>query len=101
MHGRAEYTAIEKPRRLTYKQQFCDEHEKPSRHPMAPIWPETLLTTVELSEEGPDRTRVTVTMAPYGEFTPEELKAFIEERAGMTLGWSGSFDSLESQLGAG
>ena len=61
MYGRAECLQIEKPNRLVYTQQFCDENEKISRHPMAPTWPETMLTTVELAAEGPDRTRVTVT----------------------------------------
>jgi len=37
-----------------------------SRHPMAPTWPETMLTTVDLAAEGPDRTRVTVTWEPCG-----------------------------------
>ena len=66
MYGRAEYLEIEKPDRIVYTQQFCDENENISRHPMAPTWPETMLTTVELTAEGPDRTRVTVTWEPYG-----------------------------------
>src|SRR5262249_11482485 len=59
MYGRAEYLQIEKPSCVVYTQQFCDEHEKISRHPMSPTWPETMLTTVTFAEEGPDRTRVT------------------------------------------
>src|SRR5262245_39520444 len=61
MYGRAEYLSVEKPKRISYTQQFCDENEKLSRHPMSPTWPATMLTTVELTSEGPDRTRVTVT----------------------------------------
>jgi uncharacterized protein YndB with AHSA1/START domain len=98
MYGRAEYQKIEKPGCLVYTQQFCDEHEKLSRHPKAPTWPATMLTTVKLSEEGPDRTRVTVTWEPHGATTREELEAFINARAGMTLGWTGSFDKLELLL---
>ena len=66
MYGRAEYLEIEKPDRIVYTQQFCDEHENISRHPRCPTWPETMLTTVKLTEEGPDRTRVTVTWEPHG-----------------------------------
>jgi uncharacterized protein YndB with AHSA1/START domain len=98
MFGRCEYLALERPERIVYTQQFCDEHENISRHPGAPTWPETMLTTVELSEEGPDQTRVTVTWEPYGAATPAEIEAFVKERGGMTQGWTGSFDKLEAKL---
>jgi uncharacterized protein YndB with AHSA1/START domain len=98
MYGRAEYHKIEKPSRLVYTQQFCDEKENISRHPKAPTWPATMLTTVELTAEAPDRTRVTVTWEPYGPTTREELETFINARAGMTQGWTGSFDKLEAIL---
>ena len=98
MYGRVEYLKIEKPGYLVYKQQFCDENEKISRHPMSPTWPETMLTTVQLNPEGPERTRVTVTWETCGAVTPEELDTFIKGRAGMTQGWSGSLDKLEAYL---
>jgi uncharacterized protein YndB with AHSA1/START domain len=99
MYGRAEYLKIEKPNCLVYTQQFCDENnEKVTRHPMAPTWPATMLTTVELTEESPDRTRVTVTWETYGDTTREELETFVNARAGMTQGWTGSFDKLEEYL---
>jgi len=98
MYGRAEYLKIEKPSCLVYIQQFCDENEKVSRHPMAPTWPETMLTTVDLAAEGSEQTQVTVTWEPYGSTTPEELETFIKEKSGMTQGWTGSFDKLESYL---
>ncbi len=104
MYGRAEYREITKPGRIVYTQQFCDEHETISRHPMAPTWPETMLTIVELTSEGPDQTRVTVTWEPHGPTTAEELDTFIKARGGMTQGWTGSFDKLEayvdSQIGS-
>jgi len=95
-YGRAEYREVRKPDRLVYTQQFCDEKENIARHPGAPTWPETMLTTVELAAESPELTRVTVTWQPEGAFTPEELQAFIDERTGMTQGWTGSFDKLEA-----
>jgi uncharacterized protein YndB with AHSA1/START domain len=98
MYGRLEYVKIEKPDRIAYTQQFCDENGKISRHPKAPTWPETMFTTVELTEEGPDRTRVTVTWVPYGAFSREELETFIKSKAGMTQGWTGSFDKLDAHL---
>lgn len=98
MYGRAEYQKIEKPGCLVYTQQFCDEKENISRHPMAPTWPATMLTTVTLAAEGPDQTRVSITWEPYGPTTREELETFINAKAGMTQGWTGSFDKLEEHL---
>ena len=99
MYGRAEYLKIEKPDLVIYKQQFCDENESITRHPFAPSWPETMLTTVRFAEEGPERTRVTVTWEPFGATTAEERETFLKMRGGMTQGWTGSFDKLEEVLG--
>lgn len=98
MYGRAEYIEVQKPTRIAYSQQFCDENENVSRHPMAPTWPATMLTVIELAAEGPDQTRVTVTSQIHGEATPEELETWIQGRTGMTIGWTGSFDKLEEYL---
>jgi uncharacterized protein YndB with AHSA1/START domain len=98
MYGRAEYLEIKKPDHIVYTQQFCDEKGNLSRHPGAPTWPETMLTQVKLTEEGPGRTRVTITWEPYGKVTPAELEAFLKARSGMTQGWTGSFDKLEEYL---
>jgi uncharacterized protein YndB with AHSA1/START domain len=98
MHVRAEYLAIEAPARIVYLQQFVDAHEQPAPAPGAPIWPATLRTTVLLTEEADGQTRVTVTSEPHGETTAAEVLAFVGERAGMTLGWTGSFDALEERL---
>lgn len=101
LYGRFEYLAIEPPHRVVYAQQFTDADGRPARHPGAPDWPRSLLTTVTLAEESPGTTRVTVTTDPRGELTAAELAAFVKERAGMTEGWTGSFDALEAILDAG
>jgi uncharacterized protein YndB with AHSA1/START domain len=98
MYGRCEYLAMDRPERIVYTQQFCDEHEQVSRHPAMPLWPETMLTTVVLTAEGPDQTRVTVTWEPYGAVTAEEMAAFVKARGGIAQGWTVSFDKLESLL---
>lgn len=98
MYGKADYLEIQKPNRIVYTQQFCDEKGNISRHPLAPTWPETMLTTVLLTEEGPNQTRVTVTWEIQGHATQAEIDAFTKERGGMTQGWSGSFDKLEAHL---
>lgn len=98
MYGRTAYQSIERPDRLVYTQQFCDEHEAISRHPLAPVWPETMLSTVQLTAEGPAHTRVTVQWEPYGDTTAEELAVFVQAKGGMTQGWTGSFDKLEELI---
>lgn len=98
MYGRASYVQIDTPHRVIYTQQFCDENEVVSRHPLASTWPETILTTVILSEEEPGMTRVTVASEPFGATTAPELDALVKSRSGMTQGWTGAFDKLESIL---
>ena len=98
MHVRAEYLAIEAPRHIVYTQQFVDEREQLAAAPGADVWPPALLTTVLLTEEAEDSTRITVTTEPHGPVTAAELAAFVAERPGMTVGWTGSFDALEALL---
>ena len=98
MYGKAEYLEITPPARLVYTQQFSDEHGGISRHPMTPVWPETMLTQVDFAEESADSTRVTVTWEPYGKATAEEIAVFAKMRDSMTMGWTGSFDKLEELL---
>ena len=98
MYGRAQYLKVERPNFLQYTQQFCDKDGNVSRHPMAPTWPETMLTTVKLTEEGANQTRVTIEWEVEGKATQAEMDTFTAGRAGMTQGWTGSFDKLEEYL---
>ncbi len=95
MYGSTNYLEISSQNRVVYTQEFRDEKGNISRHPMSPTWPESMLTTMTLAEEGPNATRVTVAWEPHGTTTREELETFIKARAGMTQGWTGSFDKLE------
>ena len=83
---------------MIYTQQFVDRDEKITRHPLAPTWPETMLTTVSFFEEESGKTRVTLVWEPYGKVLQEELQTFIAGRQGMAGGWTGSFDKLEEYL---
>jgi uncharacterized protein YndB with AHSA1/START domain len=99
MHGKASYLEIRRPDRIVYTQQFCDEKGVTARHPFAPAWPETMLTTVTFEAEGPSRTRVSICWEPVAPLTPAELETFVKARSGMTQGWTGSLDKLEDLLG--
>lgn len=98
LFGKSTYLEINPVTKLSYKQIFTDENGNVSRHPMAPLFPETMVSTIEFCEEGPNETRVTVTTEPTGPVTKEELEFFLIARTGMTMGWTGSFDKLEEDL---
>ena len=98
MHVHTKYLTIEPNEKIVYLQQFTDSEEKLAPAPGAPEWPATLKNTVLFTAEANNGTRVTVTTEPFDSATPGELAAFIAERSGMTLGWSGSFDALENLL---
>jgi len=101
MYGSIEYREMRRPDRIEYTQQFRDAEERISRHPMAPTWPESMHTLVTFVAEAANRTRVTVTWTPEGAVSAEELAAFVNMRAGMTQGWTGSFDKLEAYVARG
>lgn len=98
MYGRSSYQTILRPEKLVFIQQFCTESGEIGRHPGAPIWPKTWMTTAIFTEEEGDTSRVTITSEVIGDASREELEAFVNERGGMTKGWSGSFDKLEEYL---
>jgi uncharacterized protein YndB with AHSA1/START domain len=103
MFGRVKYLEMTRPvggvGRVVYTQQFCDEQGGISRHPMVPVWPETMVSRVEMVEEEAGRTRVVVTWEPAAGATAEEVAVFVGMRGSMTMGWTGSFDKLEGVLG--
>jgi uncharacterized protein YndB with AHSA1/START domain len=101
MYGRSAYTVVERPGRIVYTQCFTDEQERVTRHAGAASWPETMQTIVQLAAEGPAQTRVTIRSSVVGSATPDEVAAFVDERGGMTRGWTGSFDKLEALLANG
>lgn len=98
MYGKTKYLEIRRPDLIKYIQMFSNEQGGPGKHPLAPTWPEQMLVTVQLTEEGPKQTRVTVRWDIYGEATPAERETFHVAKPGMTLGWTGSFDKLEDLL---
>jgi uncharacterized protein YndB with AHSA1/START domain len=98
IHGLVRYITLQPPNLVVYAQHFCDEQGNITRPPFFKDWPPGMLTTVELTAEGPDRTRVTVKWEPQ-DATADDLAEFVKQRNGMTTGWTGSFDKLEALLG--
>lgn len=97
-YGKMNYKEISPVYRIVYTQCFTDEKGNLSKPPFEKNWPDTILTTVTLAEEGTSETRVTVEWEIYGEATDMERKTFRDARPGMTIGWTGSFDKLDGLL---
>lgn len=98
LYATTRYLEIQPPSRLVYTQEFCDEKERVSRHPMAPVWPTTILSTITFSEESAEQTRVTVRWEIKGDATADERAAFHQAKVSMNMGWTGSLDKLEEIL---
>lgn len=98
MFGKIFYKEIQKPNRIVYTQNFCDKEGKLIKPSFAPTWPNEMLTTITLTEEAPNKTRITVNWVVHGEATAEERETFHKAKSGMTQGWTGSFDKLENYL---
>lgn len=101
MYIRHEFVSVRRPDHLSYRQMFTAADGSVARHPGAPTWPETTLVSVDFVSEGLAQTRVRVRFEVDGDVTPDELATFTNERGGMTLGWSASFDVLENLLAHG
>ncbi|MGC1779229.1 MAG: SRPBCC domain-containing protein [Xanthobacteraceae bacterium] len=91
------YREIAAPQRLVWVHSFSDEAGGLTRHPMIPTWPRELLTTVMFEEAEGGKTKLRLRWSPLNA-TPEEQKTFDATRDGMTAGWSGSFDRMDSYL---
>jgi uncharacterized protein YndB with AHSA1/START domain len=96
MWGKMVYREIAPPEKLVYINSFSDEKGGLTRHPMSATWPLEMLTTVVLKEKD-GKTELTLTWVPINA-TTEETATFESGMAGMTGGWTGTFDQLESYL---
>ena len=98
MHGSFTHRELSPVTRLVYEQDFRESNGKVSRHPFLPLWPESMTAVVTLASEDATSTRVTIEWSPSASASPAELAAFRAEKTGMTTGWNGSFDKLDSLL---
>jgi uncharacterized protein YndB with AHSA1/START domain len=87
---------IDAPEKLVFINAFSDKDGGIGRHPMSPMWPPQMMTTVVFSDFGP-KTLITVHWSPY-QATDVERKTFTDGRAGIYQGWGGTFDRLDDYL---
>ena len=97
MWGKVTYKEITPNSRLVYLQSFSDRQGNITQHPMAPTWPVELVTICEFIVEGPKQTRLKVGWV-YSGIDDTEAATFHAAHDGMTGGWTGTLDALQSYL---
>ena len=84
------------PERLVWLNGFSDAAGGLTRHPMAPDWPQWMLSVITFTEDQ-GRTTVTLRWSPF-EASEAERQVFAAAHAGMTQGWGGTMEQLEAYL---
>ena len=97
MWGIQTYREISPPEKLIYVQSFSDENRGITRHPMAPTWPLEMLTTI-VFEDADGQTKMTLKWETLPSANDDERGTFAAAHDGMTMGWGGSLDKLETYL---
>ncbi len=95
--GKHVYREVTPKTRLVWEHSFSNEAGEITRHPMAPLWPLVLLTTVTFAPDGDNTTTLTLEWIPLGA-TPQEEAVFHAAKPGMQGGWGGSFENLAELL---
>jgi len=99
MWGKWVFREIKAPERLVLVNSFSDAQGGITRHPMAPTWPREMLSTTTFAEQG-GKTTLSLEWLPINA-TPEEIATFEAARAGMTQGWTGTFEQFTDYLKKG
>lgn len=96
MWGKQVFREIVPQEKIVYLQSFSDKSGGLSRHPMAPTWPLEMLAMTMCEDLGAE-TKVTIIWEPYN--SDEAGNAtFDAARAGMAIGFGGTFAKLEAYL---
>ena len=85
------------PKVLAAMHQAIDEAGGTTRHPMAPTWPQEMLSIFTFEDAPGGKTKFTVRWSPHNA-TEEERKTFDAGHASMTQGWGGTLGQLETYL---
>lgn len=102
MWGKQTFLEIVPMEKLVLIQSFSDPEGGIGAHPMAPTWPKEMMTTYTFedapsSASGQAQCKMTITWLPHN--SDETGNAtFDGARAGMTGGWNGQFETLETYL---
>lgn len=95
--GKFLYREISEPVRLVFISTFSDKDGGLGRHPLAPEWPQQMITTIDFEEQHDGKTLLSIQSTPY-ESSPGEIDIFGNGMASMTQGWTGTLNQLEAFL---
>lgn len=95
--GKLYYVDIVQNTRLIYVTTFSNSDGDTTRHPMAPLMPGELLTTVNFIKISDNTTKIEIRWYPINAL-PDEIKMFNDFHESFNMGWTGSLDRLESIL---
>jgi uncharacterized protein YndB with AHSA1/START domain len=96
MWGRWTFREVVAPERLVLISSFSDAKGGITLHPMSPTWPRETLSTTTFTERG-GKTDLEIRWSVWNG-TEEEHRTFDGAHAGMTQGWSGTFEQLAAYL---
>ncbi|TGM81955.1 SRPBCC domain-containing protein [Leptospira mtsangambouensis] len=96
--GTLHYKIINSSDLIVYTQNFSDISGNLVKAPFSQAYPDKLLTTVHFSPDGSNSTKVSVRWEIFGNATDAERQTFQSLKPVMQIGWSDSFDKLDSIL---
>jgi uncharacterized protein YndB with AHSA1/START domain len=96
--GKLYYIDIVNNTRLIYLNTFSNAKGEITKHPMAPLMPAELLTTIHFFKEDENNTLIEIRWYPINAL-PVEIKMFNDFHESFNMGWTGSLDRLENIIG--
>lgn len=96
--GTLHYKIINSSDLIVYTQNFSDKSGNLIKAPFSQSYPDKLLTTVNFTPDGSNRTKVVVRWEVFGNATDAERQTFQSLKPVMQIGWSDSFDKLDTIL---
>ena len=97
MWGLQQFLEIVPQRKIVHLQSFSNPEGGLGRHPMAPAWPEYMQVTATYEDSADGGTRYTLSWQPH-DSDAAGLAAFDGTRAGMQVGFAGTFAKLDAYL---
>ncbi|MEO5770641.1 MAG: SRPBCC family protein [Burkholderiaceae bacterium] len=97
MWGKQVYLELVPEEKIVLLQSFSDKDGGIGRHPMSPAWPAQMHATTTFEDAGPGLTRLTIDWHPHDSDAAGEA-TFDAARAGMEVGFGGSFMNLDDYL---
>jgi uncharacterized protein YndB with AHSA1/START domain len=97
MWGLQEYKEIDPELKLVHLQSFSNKDGGLSHHPMAPTWPAYMYVTSTFQDSSSGGTIYTISWEPH-ESDEVGIATFDGARAGMQIGFDGTFAKLDQYL---